>query len=102
MLAPPLESWRPLLGEILDPPLVAASKGYDNVVQKLVEAGADVNVPPSLRDWTFLMESCLKGNVKCTELLINEGADVNATNKYGHTELPSELIRYLMYYVQLD
>ena len=30
MLAPPLESWRPLLGEILDPPL----KGSLNIFEK--------------------------------------------------------------------
>ena len=51
-----------------------------------------MNVPPSLRDWTFLMKSCLKGNVKCAELLINEGADVNASNKYGHTALTAATV----------
>jgi len=29
----------------------------------------------------------LKGNIKLTELLINNGADLNSTNKYGRTPL---------------
>ena len=71
---------------------VAVTKSYNYVIQKLIEAGADVNVSPSLKNWTFLMESCLKGNVNCAELLINEGADVNASNKYGHTALTAATV----------
>ena len=59
---------------------------------KLIEAGADVNTPLSLRDWSYLMESCFQGSVKCAELLMDAGVDVNASVKYGRTALTTATV----------
>ena len=54
----------------------AAFKNYDNCVNALVEAEADVNVRDE-NGLAALMYAAFKDNDKCMEILITAGADVN-------------------------
>ncbi len=55
------------------------SKEISDLVQLLLDAGADVNVPPTrLCGRTALQAACEEGNFQLAQLLLNAGADVNA------------------------
>jgi len=47
-----------------------------------LKKGSEINLIDKF-DKTPLHEACMKGNVKMTELLVNNGADLNSVNKYG-------------------
>ncbi len=76
--------------EFDDIPLISAA-GFKspNIVQKLLDAGADVNFCTS-NGVTALMEACCRwreGAAEIVEILLRSGADVNACTSRGETPL---------------
>ena len=66
---------------ILSTPLMAAvTKNYNECVQKLVEAGADVSITTKSGQ-TPLNVAAGKGHQQCLQLLIQAGADVNLSTE---------------------
>ena len=65
---------------------VAAIQGKANIVQQLIEAGADINAPGE-HGYTPLHEACAQGKIEVVELLLRNGADVAIENKDGNTPL---------------
>jgi ankyrin repeat protein len=55
----------------------AASKGNEDVVQLLLERGADINAEDH-RGWTALHAAAVNGHVDVVRLLLERGADVLA------------------------
>ena len=51
----------------------------------LLKSGADVKKPCIYRNRTPIMYAAAVGNVNCVEKLIQQGAQVNYTDKIGHT-----------------
>lgn len=68
----------------------ACDKGFDEVVQKFIDAKCDLNYPTSERD-TPLHVACMRGNIACVHALLAAGVDVNAKNVAGHTPLETAL-----------
>ena len=67
---------------------LAAYKGHVDVIQVLLDAGADVNRATNDRHRkTALHEACDAGNVDAVRALIAAGANVNARNANGATPL---------------
>lgn len=64
----------------------AARQGMTNVVQMLLDAGADPNAPMPL-GWTPLMFAAQSGEASIVSALISSGADVNAVSINGYTAL---------------
>ncbi len=58
-------------------------------VQNAIKNGANVNAPDTSAGakWTPLMTAAFRGNFPIAKLLIESGADVNASNAYGDTPL---------------
>ncbi len=52
----------------------AALGGYVEIVQMLIEAGAELNTS-DLHGWTALMEAAQKGHLQVVDLLLTAGAD---------------------------
>jgi len=67
----------------------AANGGHSEIVEWLLQHGADVNKEREDDDCTPLYLSASKGNLEIMKLLIKKGADINKTNKYGWTPLNS-------------
>ncbi len=69
------------------PLLEASYYGYKDIVQILLEKGADVNLqygPKGKSPHTALAAACAPGNADIVRLLINSGADVNSFDRrYG-------------------
>ena len=57
------------------------------IVELLIEKGADVNAVQSDSELTPLYEAVIFEHYDIAELLVNNGADVNAANKDGETPL---------------
>jgi len=70
-------------------PLRTASKaGRMNIVQALIRAGADINLPSFLNGITPLHAACENcRSAGAVKVLLDAGADVNARNKDGETAL---------------
>lgn len=78
---------------------IAANKGYDAVVEKLLDRNIDVNEDPPLHNGSepqdLTGDTALAGAIRNSwgrwtrliDRLINEGADVNAVARYGDTPL---------------
>lgn len=65
----------------------AAKSGNEWQVQRLIEAGADLNLKDK-DGWTALMYSVrYNEGIECTELLIDAGADIKAKNSFGSSAL---------------
>jgi ankyrin repeat protein len=64
----------------------AAKQGRKEVVQLLLDRGADVNLTSTYGD-TPLVEAAKQGRKEVVQLLLDRGADVNLTPKYGDTPL---------------
>ncbi|RYP39320.1 hypothetical protein DL768_010726 [Monosporascus sp. mg162] len=65
-----------------------SGKGDIELVQVLLDAGADVNAPPADRyGRTALQAAVEKGNIELVRVLFGAGADVNTlpTDRYGRT-----------------
>lgn len=56
--------------------------GYRNIILILLKSGSDVN-QPSADGRTPLMWACAKGDVKTVQLLIDNGAALDAQDKDG-------------------
>jgi cytohesin len=65
---------------------IAAERGRLDLVQVLIERGADVNIRDS-QGRTPLHAAAIGGNAEVIRLLIKLGADVNARDNYGETPL---------------
>ncbi|WP_422135591.1 MULTISPECIES: ankyrin repeat domain-containing protein [unclassified Endozoicomonas] len=58
--------------------MVASIRGHTDVVERLINAGANPNAARTLDGTSPLFLAALKGNADCLEILINAGADLNA------------------------
>jgi ankyrin repeat protein len=68
-------------------PLYAAcAKGHAQVVDILLQASADTELPTT-SEWRPLMTAAQQGFVEITQALLSHGADPSAKNKDGHTAL---------------
>ena len=72
--------------ELGDKLVTALENGHKDVVQWLLDAGADVNAKDT---WgrTALMKASLNGHKDIVQLLIEAGADVNVKDNDGRTAL---------------
>lgn len=66
---------------------VASEKGYLEVVQLLLDNGAEVNSKTASDHYTALILAAQHENSAVTKLLISAGADISAENGYGNTAL---------------
>ncbi|KDO17484.1 hypothetical protein SPRG_16909 [Saprolegnia parasitica CBS 223.65] len=64
----------------------AASNGFLEIVQLLVEHGATV-APTNVSGEPLLLRACGNGRVSVVDALLRAGADCNVTESYGHTAL---------------
>ncbi|CAF3681618.1 unnamed protein product [Rotaria sordida] len=79
----------------VSPLLLCAESGNQELVQALIEAGANVNIAPQgelaeenfLAGQTPLFGAAKKGHVEICEYLIKNGADINAITMTGATPL---------------
>jgi len=62
---------------------LAAFKGHQKIIEKLIAAGGYVNTP----DWTPLIYAAFNGHLEVAKTLIKAGADVNAASDNGTTAL---------------
>lgn len=62
----------------------AANKGDSNVVEALLDSGADINARDE-QNQTALHQAASKGHTPIVKLLLERGADVNAKNLFGQT-----------------
>jgi len=66
----------------------AVNMGKIIEAENAIKNGANVNAPDTTgAKWTPLMIASLRGNFQIAKLLIENGADVNASNAYGDTPL---------------
>ncbi|KAI4145852.1 MAG: hypothetical protein LQ341_002241 [Variospora aurantia] len=82
---------------------LAAMQGNPDIVQLLIDHGADINIPTSLRgdnmerkfngQRTPLHWACDRGHESCIRLLVKHGADVNANSYTNRTPLQEALMR---------
>lgn len=71
----------------LDQQLILAAKANDlPLVQRLIQAGGNVNAKDSLQDSAFLYAGA-EGFNEILELTLTHGAEVASTNRYGGTAL---------------
>lgn len=75
-------------------PFMAAFAGRTDLVNTLIEIGADINRPvaglapsPSGAGWTPLMIAAAQGHSETVSALVKAGANANATNSHGRTAL---------------
>lgn len=57
------------------------------IVKLLLSKGANSNVRDSQFGRTLLMHAIIEGNIEIVEILLGAGADINLTDKAGHTAL---------------
>jgi hypothetical protein len=73
-------------GEYRYTPLCLAAKKHPQVVEFLLESGADVAMHDN-SGFAPLHFAASKGNMECVEILLKAGADVNKPNSGGYTPL---------------
>ncbi|MBA7636706.1 hypothetical protein ES703_44327 [subsurface metagenome] len=66
--------------------IIAARGGEIDMVQKLLEGGANVHAKDN-RGETALIVAAYEGHTEIVRILLEAGADVNAKTKYGQTSL---------------
>ena len=65
---------------------LAANKGFIDVLDCLIELGADVNQSDTIKV-TVLMRACSRNQVDVVDRLLRAGADVNIKDRWGKTSL---------------
>lgn len=95
-----------IYGITLSDKLIDAIENNDiNLVNDLIDEGADLNPINYYLGKGPLISVCLAGNIEIVKILIDKGADVNATNEYDSTALISvsffprnypEIMKYLV------
>jgi len=65
---------------------VAASRGYEVMVQLLVNKGANIEATDKFGE-TALWKAASEGHENIVDLLLNKGANIEATNGFGETAL---------------
>lgn len=68
------------------PLMVAAERGYTEVVKALIDSGADVNAQRN-NGWSALIHAARHGRTETVRVLMDAGADVNAKSNDGETAL---------------
>ncbi|MDP8255127.1 MAG: ankyrin repeat domain-containing protein [Candidatus Alcyoniella australis] len=71
----------------------AVGAGHLEIARELIAAGADVNVRTGAFGWTPLHIAAAKGNDEMVGLLLDSGAEVNATDENQHTPLDYALAK---------
>lgn len=71
---------------------IACNRDYEDVVKLLINLGADLNAKGSskkqnIEETSALITSTARGNLKITELLVKNGANINIREKSGITPL---------------
>jgi ankyrin repeat protein len=66
--------------------IIAASKGYVDIINELIIYGADLNVQNKILG-SALMYAAANGHINAVESLISSGANVNLENEKGRTAL---------------
>ncbi|PIG84613.1 hypothetical protein AARAC_010916 [Aspergillus arachidicola] len=66
--------------------MAACAKGHNEIVQMLLQHGADVNTHDEFYG-TALQAACYEGHDKVVEMLLEEGADVNRHGRFYGTAL---------------
>lgn len=69
------------------PLLLAAGNGHKELVQLLLEKGADVNATNNSNDSALISASEQPGNAAVLKLLLDHGARINHKNELGRTAL---------------
>lgn len=67
--------------------MMAASEGFDGVVKALVEAKCDVNIPNNSVKKTALHILSFKGHAESIATLIDGGANIDVSDRFGKTPL---------------
>nr|CAD2171721.1 unnamed protein product [Meloidogyne enterolobii] len=65
---------------------VAASKGYVQLIEKLINAGADINAP-DFEGWTPLHAAAHWGEREACRILVENGANFDTLTYFGHSVL---------------
>lgn len=65
----------------------AADSGHPDILELLLEKGADVNTPASMYRDSALHFAVHRGHEKCVEILLEYGADINMRKKEGISAL---------------
>jgi ankyrin repeat protein len=71
----------------LTPLILTAVMGNDDVCERIISAGADVNAQDGNGDTALIYARCFKNPVAMSKILIAAGADIRTTNNYGATAL---------------
>ncbi|MCC8484219.1 MAG: ankyrin repeat domain-containing protein [Rickettsia endosymbiont of Labidopullus appendiculatus] len=58
---------------------------FKELLEKLLQKG--ININDHIYDMTFLYIACVQGKINMIEMLLNNGADIKAPDKYGYTPL---------------
>lgn len=69
------------------PLFLAIKNGYDDLIEKLLQKGADINIANTQHNITPLMLAATNGNTKLVEKLLQQGADVFLKDDLGQTVL---------------
>lgn len=71
-----------------DAPLrAAAQRGNPEIVELLIEHGADIQIGKESGERTPLMDATDHGHAEIVKYLISKGADIDAADKYGNTAM---------------
>jgi uncharacterized protein len=90
-LKPPFIDCTPT-GDTSEDFLDAATRGCEDVVEKLLNAGADPNVK-TRHGGAVLVEASYRGNTRIVRQLLERGADINQTSASGWTPLIAAVYR---------